>query len=186
MFIIFRIWIGQTLSLLVIFLFYNYPASGTVCCCWLSVFQSCFFHLPRIILCLCGFVSPPLLLFIIPLLCPAPLLLSLPSLNCLPFIFPLSPSCFFPLFLPQCLSPLPPYLLFPHFSLLPAPSGISLWRWIWSRCVSTAMNACLTIWNAGWPSVNATQKKRRRNYWYPCVCDPPFLLSPHFHCSSFG
>ena len=72
-----------------------------------------------------------------------------------------------------------------HLSLLPALSGKSLWRWILSRCVSTATNACRMTWSAGWPSVSATRKRRRRN-WYPCVCDPLFLLSPHFHCSSFG
>lgn len=72
-----------------------------------------------------------------------------------------------------------------HLSLLPALSGKSLWRWILSRCVSTATNACRTTWSAGWPSVSATRKRRRRN-WYPCVCDPLFLLSPHFHYCSFG
>lgn len=71
-------------------------------------------------------------------------------------------------------------------SLSPAPAGKSLWRWIWSQFVSTATNACQMTWNAAWPSVNATLKRKRRNYWSPCVCDPLFLLCSHFHCSSFG
>lgn len=180
---------------------------------WLFVVVNCLFsilvqfHLSLIILCLCGLVSPPLLLFIISLLCPFQCFSG--STFPVPAIFPtfFSPPPTLPLFLlillffsslflpPHCLSPPPlqlpfyfssPFFYTPHhLSLLPAPSGISLWRWIWSRCVSTAMNACRTTWNAGWPSVNATQKRRWRN-WYPSVCDPLFLLSPHFHCSSFG
>lgn len=81
-----------------------------------------------------------------------------PLLHSFPFIFSLCPSC------------LPPLSHF-HLCFLPALSGISLWRWIWSRCANTAMSASLMTWNVGWPSENVTQKRRRRN-WYPCVCDP--------------
>lgn len=73
----------------------------------------------------------------------------------------------------------------PHSSFLPGLSGISLWRWIWSLCVSTATNAFRTSWNVGWPGVSLTRKRRRRNY-YPCVCDPCFHLPLHFCHFYFG
>lgn len=82
-----------------------------------------------------------------------------PLLHSFPFIFSLCPS--------SCLPPLSHF----HLCFLPALSGISLWRWIWSRCANTAMSASLMTWNVGWQSENVTQKRRRRN-WYPCVCDP--------------
>lgn len=192
------------------------PGSLFACLCslsklhlWLFVAVNClfsFFFL--IILCLCGLVSPPLLVFVIAPLSTSMRLFLHFSCPCDVSNFPLSSShssfffSFFYFFPPLFLSPhrlSPPPLQLPflfsslffhtlhHLSLLllPALSGISLWRWIWSQCVSTAMNACRTTWNADWPSVNATQKRRRR-HWYPCVCDPLFLLSPHFHCSSLG
>lgn len=62
-----------------------------------------------------------------------------------------------------------------HSASFPTLSGISLWRWIWSQCASTATNACQTTWGAAWPSVSVTPKRRRRSRWYPCVCDALFL-----------
>lgn len=62
-----------------------------------------------------------------------------------------------------------------HLSIVPALSGINLLRWIWSLCANTASKDSQTIWDVGWPSVNVTQKRRRRNRWYPCVFDTPLL-----------
>lgn len=81
------------------------------------------------------------------------------------------------------------FLAFPpcasHLASFLTLSGISLWRWIWSQCVSTATNACQTTWGAVWPSASVTQKRRRRSRWYPCVCDALFL-SARFHSCLFG
>lgn len=62
-----------------------------------------------------------------------------------------------------------------HLSIIPALSGINLLRWIWSLCANTASKDSQTIWDVGWPSVNVTQKRRRRNRWYPCVFDTLLL-----------
>lgn len=184
-------WIGQTLSLLVLFLFRN-PARGATCRLFFSPVHV---HLSLIILWLwaCFCTSPSLHHPSFPwcFSCSTHSALSPTFLRLLPSHFSFSSFYFFPLLLPfSSTSPTALPLLFPillHPSpSLPPPSGISLWRWIWSQCVSTATNACRTTWNTGWPSANATQKRRRRNHWYPCVCDPLFLLSPHFHCSPFG
>lgn len=151
---------------------------------------------------LSGPVSAPFFLFIIPLLLLhaslAQLFLPLSSHQLssllfllLIFIFPSHPSicscysCLSPLF-SNCPSSSHFFYTPPHLSLHHTLSGISLWRWIWSQCVSTATSACRTTWNGGWQSANVTRKRRRRNYWYPCVFDPPFLLFPHFCCSLFG
>ncbi len=123
-----------------IILFHNYAASVTVA---VNCYHSCSSS-PLCYNSLCGLVSPPLLLFIIPLLCPlyaslAPLffsrLLSNFPLPPFPFSFSFFYFCLlnvFHLLLSNCLflfsssSFTPPCLL----SLLPALSGINLWRWI--------------------------------------------------------
>lgn len=81
------------------------------------------------------------------------------------------------------------YLFYPCFPPLSSPSfllvlsEISLWRWTSSRCVNTATNACQTTWKDDLPSASVTQKTRRRNYWYQCVCDLLSLLNLHSCCS---
>lgn len=118
----------------------------------LHLFQQLYFYLSADSLCISLFPFSQLYRL------PPPLLSSSLFILCL-FVFPASYLAFFL-----------------------ALSGISLWRWIWSQCVSTATNACQTTWGAALPSASVTQKRRRRSRWYPCVCDalsicPLLLLS---------
>lgn len=105
------------------------------------------------------------------------------SLSLLPPLLTPTSSLFFSFYLCLPISCLPPCAS--HLASFLTLSGISLWRWIWSQCVSTATNACQTTWGAVWPSASVTQKRRRRSRWYPCVCDALFL-SARFHYCLFG
>lgn len=148
----FHMWYVWRFLCVVCHVSFHYPPYETVCCCYQTVFSYL-----SLMLCLWWLISSPHLPFIVLLSCPT---FPLPSPSFLSLhLLSLCPS--------SCLPPLSHF----HLCFLPALSGISLWRWIWSRCANTAMSASLMTWNVGWPSENVTQKRRRRN-WYPCVCDP--------------